>query len=301
MRMNDSQKKAWALLKPDEQTSISLKHGMGKSTWAAGEIMNKAHYKFLEIKARAEKFLRMFTEHFEVYDEVIPSFIRIPDNLRAYFKLLIAKRLEIKEALEIIDDDDFNNRAHREEAIINYLKELSVSNDEHEKALFDLIMEFDRWNNFRILPVDIQEPSAFKRRNKNRERKRIQSLLMIDLTTIKIIEKAYGWKKKGIIPSGYVVLFKDIFSAKIQPVVVNDDSIAKISEVFIYIFKTKELAEAYKELLQKFFSKHKKSCRDGQSFWPTYRSIIQRAANYEQVQRINPTRKQLELANQSFL
>lgn len=50
------------------------------------------------------------------------------------------------------------------------MKWLKESEDEWDKDTLRLILEFDRWNNFRILPRMLQQPSAFKRRSNKRTR-----------------------------------------------------------------------------------------------------------------------------------
>lgn len=50
------------------------------------------------------------------------------------------------------------------------MKRLKESEDEWDKDTLRLILEFDRWNNFRILPRMLQQPSAFKRRSNKRIR-----------------------------------------------------------------------------------------------------------------------------------
>lgn len=44
------------------------------------------------------------------------------------------------------------------------MKRLKESEDPWDLDSMRLILEFDRWNNFRILPRMLQQPSAFKRR-----------------------------------------------------------------------------------------------------------------------------------------
>ena len=62
MRNLDENNPAWMILIEEEQLALTLHYGPEKSTWQAGEIMKKAHYKYLEIKARGEKFLKIFIE-----------------------------------------------------------------------------------------------------------------------------------------------------------------------------------------------------------------------------------------------
>ena len=41
--------KAWQILNKDEKTALMLTFNQKKSSWEAGDIMDKSHYKYLEI------------------------------------------------------------------------------------------------------------------------------------------------------------------------------------------------------------------------------------------------------------
>lgn len=55
--MERHQELAWDCLTDAEKNSLMFIQGKGLSTWEAGEILKMPHYKYLELKARAEKFL----------------------------------------------------------------------------------------------------------------------------------------------------------------------------------------------------------------------------------------------------
>ncbi len=80
-------REAWGILLKEEQQSITLSLGYSKSSWEAGEILKKAHYKYLEIAARGEKFLRMFTEFFEEHTYFIPNGVDISESFKRIPKL----------------------------------------------------------------------------------------------------------------------------------------------------------------------------------------------------------------------
>lgn len=54
--MERHQELAWDCLTDAEKNSLMFIQGKGLSTWEAGEILKMPHYKYLELKARAEKF-----------------------------------------------------------------------------------------------------------------------------------------------------------------------------------------------------------------------------------------------------
>ena len=57
------------------------------------------------------------------------------------------------------------------------MKRLRESDDEWDKDTARIVFEFDRWNNFRILPKMLQQPSAFKRRANKKDKIYIKYLL----------------------------------------------------------------------------------------------------------------------------
>ncbi len=77
-------------------------------------------------------------------------------------------RLTVRDAITNMSDPSYKVTSFRDKVMDNILYKMQKSTNKGEKDLFDLIIEFDRWNNFRILPKNWQQPSAFKRRNKTK-------------------------------------------------------------------------------------------------------------------------------------
>ena len=172
--------KAWEILTQEEQIALTLSINHGKSSWQAGEIMEKAHYKYLEIQARAKMFFKIFTLYFQKSGEQL-----IPDNsdmtwdFQEFILCTLQNRKGYRETIKIIGKESklcHKKAKERVEALKGYMAWLDNHEDPVHKELHDLIKEFDRWNNFRILPEDLQEPSAFKRRNKTRLLKHLKNL-----------------------------------------------------------------------------------------------------------------------------
>lgn len=297
--MDGANKKAWKILNEDEQLALSLKHGHGKSTWEAGEIMGKAHYKFLEIEARARTFLKMFSEHILMYDEIIPDYIPLDDNVRRYFKYTIEKRKKVKDAVEKINDNVFSIRSVRDKAIIDSLEKLNNSKSAINKNFVIMIMEFDRWNNFRILPKEVQEPSAYKRRNKNNDKKNINNLLSMNTYTVdKLIERYENTSNHPDTKLVYVPMFSKLLNngGKIVNVKNSDEAIKELSKVGFYIFTQEKRAQQFFDLLYNYDFDQPKNCKDGQNFWPKYRVLIRYSLNYNNIQKRIASRKFLETA-----
>lgn len=295
--MKKLNKEAWALLNEDERVSISLKLGHGKSTWEAGEVMKKAHYKFLEIEARARHFVKLFTEHLELYDKIIPDYIPLEPRFKDYLTYTIEKRMTIGEAVQLINDKKFSIKSLREEVIIAELAKLIKSKHAIETNFAVFIFEFDRWNNFRILPMSIQEPSAFKRRNKKNDQRNIRNLLQLNSYTIEKLKERYRTKDKANclwlpIPS----MYDGKIGYGVCRVRKDEQCIEALSKVGFYLFYKKEEAVKFYDLILGYYSGDTRACRDGQKFWPEFRQLSNKANNHNAINRRIASRKYLETA-----
>lgn len=288
--------KAWELLLEDEKMALSLQLGMDKSSWESGEIMNRSHYKYLEIKYRAQHFLKIFTEHLELFDEVFPKYINGNKMVLRYFNLCIVFRYKPIKSIGLINTEF--GKTHKkvlDEKIIETLKNWQKSDNMHNHAMLELIKEFDRWNNFRILPKDIQEPSAFKRRIKNSYKKQIKIIQSIHPLALTKLKKLYLTRTSPYI---YVPLLSpnpEVFMMRI-----NKGSMAVFNSLGIYTFKDKNIALEYINNINLYTQKGKKDCLDGLSFWPLYRELIKKSYNYHDVMKISSSRKYLTLAMEKF-
>jgi hypothetical protein len=288
-------KQAWELLSSDEKMALSLHHGLDKSSWEVGEIMNKSHYKLLEIKYRAEKFLKMFTEHLEKFHELFPNYITGDSHAISYFRSCIEHRKKPMEALEQIEKTGKMNKTILNDKIRNTLKKWEDSNNVYNATCYELVKEFDRWNNFRILPKDIQEPSAFKRRVKNYHKKQIKNVISIHPIALEKFKKLYCINSS---PSLYLPLLSP--QPEILRIKINKACMETINSLGLYTFTRREDATTYSNEVWDYISKGKKQCIDGLDFWPKYRELIKKSKNYHEVMNLVPSRKHLQLAMEKF-
>ncbi len=289
---------AWLILKEDEQLALTLKHGHGKSTWEAGEIMDKAHYKFLEIEARAKKFMRMFTEHFENYSHLIDPSIKLEPRFRMYLDKVIGERKTITEAIYEIGDPVFSIMSLRDRIIIEEMEKLLKKEKVSANNLALLIMELDRWNNFRILPKEIQEPSAFKRRNKKNDIKNIKNIWELNTFIVKMLRERYSIKDDQSgralyipLPSKIVPQEESIMVAKF-----SERTIAQLSKLGLHAFTKRAFAQEFLDLLISYKLGEQKHCKEGLKFWPKFRLASKNAINYNSIQKRIASRKFLETA-----
>lgn len=288
--------KAWNILKEDEQSALSLTHTFSKSTWQAGEIMNKAHYKYLEIKARAEKFVKMFTAYFEETDQLIPDNTFLHRDFVEYLHLSIIQRKTPKEISDSNPDTLLFVDKSRDRLINQEMVKLKEAKDEPHKELYLLIMEFDRWNNHRILPKNLQEPSAFKRRNKSRNLKHLKKISAIPRFTIKRIIAKYQYE--GKYKKLYVPILTDLHDDRYIVLTVKNykNTVEDLSKIGLFLFEDKETADDMGYLIEAYINKQQKTCKEGQKFWPKYRLLSEKAINWKEINNIVPVRKYLHNA-----
>ena len=288
--------RAWDILLEDEKIALSLQLGMEKSSWESGEILNRSHYKYLEIKYRAEQFLKMFTEHLEVFDELFPKFITGNKIVIFYFRCCIEQRKKPLESMVLIEKEFGKiTKSFLNTKIISTLKAWEDNDNAYNKTTLELVKEFDRWNNFRILPKEIQEPSAFKRRIKNYYKKQIKIVSSIHPLAIKKIKKLYETKNTPYLYLPIITNKPEVIRVK-----VNKQSCEIFNSLGLYTFKDKDLALEYITNINSYLIKGKKQCKDGLDFWPRYRELIKQASNYHEAMKISSSRKYLQMAMQKY-
>lgn len=292
--MNKQQLAAWNILTKEEQMALNLSTVHHKSTWEAGEIMGKAHYKYLEIHARGVKFFRLFAEYFTLFDELFPENLHTNKTFIKYINLLIGQRKPMKMVLAELGDTEWDNLKNRNAQIENSLKLLN-RNDKTAQCqhLMHIIKDFDRWNNFRILPLSLQESSAFKRRNKHKIKKLLSLNSHLHPLALQRVIKLYEAKKATHLAKQ--ILFLPIISVfdkgMSQVIGVTQAHQQELSQIPMFLFLYKEDAEKYLEITSAYLFKENHSCRDGQIFWPELRYTIKKAINYDMVMGVNPHRK----------
>lgn len=294
--MEDYQEKAWECLTKEEQNSLFLTLSQGLSTWKTGEILKITHYKYLELKARSEKFFKMFSDYFYLYPSLINPKAPLSERFRDYLYGCILKRLPKDEASEYAGDSSWLLKPVRNNHIINNMSNLKKSKDKWDKDLYALIMEFDRWNNFRILPRILQASSPYKRRNTKKDKIYIKYLHGIPDFKIRAMIDMY-WKA-GIPDKRYYVAFiSDFFKEGyvVVPIKREDNIVNQITDMKIYIFEEQEDAELFGIMVKNFFEKTR-DCKSGLNFWKEYRSLINRAINYNSINNMDFTCETLDSA-----
>lgn len=296
MKRDKINTEAWDILNQDEKTAVSLSLGHGKSTWESGEIMSKAHFKYLEIQKRARKFLEIFTNHLEKYGGLFPADVYISFPFKEYLTLTVLERKNISQSVKQMEDPSYSIASRRNKLIINEILKLREINTESAHDLYNLIMDFDRWNNFRILPIEIQEPSAFKRRNKARNVKHLKNITTLpQFSVLKVIDKySYKGKYRNVylpLISGFLEDDYKIIEVKKKAAITNE-----ITGIGLFLFTDRAIAEEFGQLVSGYFLNSIKNCKTGQRFWPEFRVLLSKAYNYKELENIHKSRTYLDNA-----
>lgn len=300
--MENMNSKAWDILLEEEKAALSLSINHSKSTWQAGEILDKAHYKYLEIHARAKHFFVIFTGYFKLTgNQLIPENSEISWDFREFLTLTIEKRKGYREALKGVGKTSplcSKYAKERDETLYNYVEWLRKHKCPLHQELYNIVKEFDRWNNFRILPEAIQEPSAFKRRNKTRLLKHLRNVHSLKPIVIDQLQTK-SFRPTKYYPPLYLPIISDNYVKGYEVLKVSSASqvVKYISkELNLYIFNNEELADDYAHLVENYLTNKDRHCTMGQKFWPQFREMIKLATNYKDVNNIISRKNNLEEA-----
>lgn len=287
--MNISQQKAWNCLTKIEQQSLFLHTSEGKSSWEAGTMMNISHYKYIEIRERSEKFFRMFADFFEKYPSIFRPDCPCERNFQDFIEGVIEHRLKKRDAVAYTGDSTQQLPKVNRKNLIRNMKYLKESENLWDLDTRRLIFEFDRWNNFRILPSILQQPSAFKRRLNKKDKIYIKYLLeRIPTFVLEKLKERFYYKVKPSKKKLWVTLISpDLYTDGyyLLPIRPEKEVLEEMNRFYIYIFEDREDADTFGYLVTSFYERTAKVIA-GQKFWPEYRYIVKKAINYNAINNI---------------
>lgn len=286
--MEKNQEMAWSCLTSQEQNSLLLTLSQGLSTWQASEALSMTHYKYLELKARSETFFKMFSDYFEKHSSLIPPRAPLSEHFSYYLEGAILKRLSKNDALVYSGDNHWYLSDLRTREIERNMNRLRLVKDEWCQDLYSLVMEFDRWNNFRILPASIQAPSAYKRRSIKKYKIYLRFLYSIPDFRINSIYRKYYSPGKG---RWYIALISTMFTDsgyRLVPLSRNSRNLKELTSNKIYVFENKEDAESFALFASRFYD-YTSDIKNGQNYWPNYQLAIERALNYKEINHLDFT------------
>lgn len=297
--MNEAQQKAWDCLLEIERQSLFLRLSYGKSSWEVGTILKLSHYKYIELRSRSEKFFRMFTDFFTKHPSIFRPQCPCDDRFKDYIEAVIEKRMTRVQASDMMGDSSQCIPKVRAKVITKNMAHLKESEDPWDIDTLILIGEFDRWNNTRILPRMLQQPSPYKRRSNKKDKIYINYLInrVPEWIHERIIER-FRYKAKPSIRKRWVCLISQelyIDGYILLPVRPSDEVVKEMNRFYMYVFDDKDDADTFGFMVSKFIFKTK-GVKLGQKFWPEYRYLVQKAVNYNDVNNIYFNIKSLDMA-----
>lgn len=299
--METYQEKAWDCLTEKEQNSLFLNISQGKSTWEVSEMLKTSHYKYLEIKARSEKFFRLFSDYFYLYGDLFtPESTRITDQyFRDYLRGAMLKRLPKEEASVYAGDSSWLLYPVKNDQIRRNVLRLRESKDKSCRDLYALIMEFDRWNNYRILPLDLQAPSPYKRRMNKKYKAYMRYLHTLPNSKIKNLV-GYFWTRDAKKNRYYTCFISTQYREGYQVVPIPSEKSKKLEELTklkMYVFEDRVSAEEFGLLVSTYFTEVNTQKR-GLKFWKEFDELVTNAVNYKEINNIDFSINTLDTAYQ---
>lgn len=278
--MQPYQDKAWSCLTKEEQDSLFLNISQGLSTRKVGDILNMSHYKYLELKARAEKFFKMFSDYFYKHPDLVRPGAPITEGFRDYLYGLIYKRLPKEEAATYAGESLWHIQSYNFDKTKRNMERLKESKNEWDQDLYKLIMEFDRWNSFRVLPRALQAPTPYRRKSNRKYKAYMKYLHRIPYFKIQYLIDTF-WKKSG--PVNFIALVSEKFKFGYQVVPISkEENVTKLmSNSKIYVFNTRVNAEDFGLQVSNFF--YIGNVQAGIKFWNHFNDIVKEAINYDAI------------------
>lgn len=293
--MEEFQQIAYDMLTDTEKQVLYLTISQGQSSWASTQFMKgMTHYKFLEIKQRAQRLFKLFADFYAIYPQLFNPKNYFNPRFKDYIYGVMVKRLPLDEAIEYAGDAAWQVRPIRYELISKEMDRLKFSSDTWDQDTFKLIVEFDRWNNFRILPKKFQAESAFNRRSTKKCKTYIKYLFRIPDYKIRfLIDKFwYFVKKQDTDNVAYVALVSDMFDKQggyqVMPIKNTESNILEISKFYMYIFPTIDDATEFGVLVSNYFETAvANGPAGGIKFWSRYKSLTRRTINYKYINNLD--------------
>ena len=148
----------------------------------------------------------------------------------------------------------------------------------------------------RILPRKLQAPTPYKRRTNKKEKVYIKYLHRIPDFKIRAMVDKY-WSNGKPENRYYISIISTLFDGgySIIPIRKDKDILSEITKMKIYIFSTIMDADIFGVLVKEFFERTKDP-KSGLKFWEEYRSVIKTAINYREINNMDFTCSNLDMA-----
>ena len=278
---------AWDVLDELEKSVLILCLTHGKSVREVGSIIKKPHYTCLKVKTRAENLFKIMMAHYYNYEALFSPKSPTSNDFRTYMESLIEDRKTVKESYQKAENYSLTFLKLRDSYVIKYMEYLKLSDDPWDKSTYEVIMEFDRYNNFRILPKAIQRPSPFKRNYTKEMVKYIDTMTNLKPVTIDYLLSLVGKSEKEDTQIYTVIFSYEEFEHgyKVLPIYYKNKNIEIFEREKFYLWSDIEEADYFGAIVSTYAYKEKIP-GSAQKFWNKYREQIKLAINYKDVNNI---------------
>jgi hypothetical protein len=273
--MEKHQLQAWEILDSTERSVLKLSLGFGKSNLEIATIMGLPVYRVKDIQLRAKKLFLEFSNYFEHEDQLIPKELVLSPEARKFLELTIIKRITASEAAILISRD-FENIYKRRQSLTQALADIEKQS---YLELRDLILMFDKYNNRRILPKNLQLPTDNPRKNTKAFKKLYDRITSISPLNLHILKQGSQTKPPFI----WVVAIGPSYEHNLEIVQLSKkvNLITTLNSNGIPYFTSEDKAKVIARVCVNYYSLEYKSPRVSKEFWKSFKELIKNAPNVE--------------------
>lgn len=272
--MKQSKKQAWEHLTTPERTVLQLCYGHDKTTNEVSIITNTALYKTQEILNRGKKLFIMFSEYYEAFGELMPLDLPIPSPLRLYLLFTLKQRLHRSEALnKVLRRYPLYNTRAFSPGIQKVLENIST---EGYSEFHELVLEFDRWNNVRILPKHLGRITPYPRRQMKTYWPMEEAIISTSEIAYRLMVSKFKQTEPPVV---WLPLVGSYLPKGIQiiPMKKTPEALAYFADNKYLVFESRELATAMGKICldRSFLGTPTRS--ESFRFWPKFRDLAKEA------------------------
>lgn len=273
--MEKNKLEAWNLLTRNEKQALQLVYGHNKSNLESAVLMKIYPYKFNEILLRAKKFFRLFSEYFEYNDTLLPEDISLEPHFKVYIDTLITSRNSVRKTVAELGIPLMASYQYRARVIDNGLRLLKETGYDD---VLEMILTFDQWNGYRILPKHHQKSSPYSRRQNKTFKRILFRLSSMSELSFELLSKSFKVKNP---PRVYVPLIGEFFQHgyMVFPVANSKNTLRYLSDNLLLVYDTPERAQEVIDMALEYQTYKHRSAFTGRHFWPKFRKLIHESEN----------------------
>lgn len=263
--------------------------GQGMTTRQVSAILQLAIYKVREHHLRAVYLFKMFTDFFEKWPSIFRPGGIVTQEFQDFILVSIKERLTPALAAKKTNKGTWKNTGIRNSQVIKAVTDLKSSHDEWDRDTWNLILEFDRYNNARILPPVLRRATPYPRKRQRQYLNQMVKARNLPEATVQFLLKQPRPKSGAyyfaVFPQGE--LYKVVATSAGDKRLLN-----QLTSIGLYVFNTRVEAETYAVTVLRILNEgvsQKRTNADGTKAyedWAYYRNLIRAAVNFEDLNNI---------------